>query len=110
MCSASLQVTGSGFAAQGSHPAHRHSIGSWDSPSMLAPFAYRRPVHADTAEEDALIAELGGRRVTCSPRGLLTSHCIVLCHHTLDTVGEARAAARARAEGHDRTARGHFMK
>ena len=95
MCSASLEMTGSGFAAQGSNPAHRHSIGSWDSPSMLAPFAYRRPVHADTAEENALIAELGGRRVTCSPRGLLTSHCIVLCHHALDTVGEApRGGAR----------------
>ena len=77
---------------------------------MLASFAYRRSMHTDTAEEDALIAELGGRRVTCSPRGLLTSHCIVLCHHALDTVGEARAAARARAEGHDRTARGRFGK
>lgn len=51
-----------------------------------------------TAEEDALIAHLGGRRVTCSPRGLLTSHCIVLCHHSLDTADEARAAARVARE------------
>ena len=54
---------------------------------LITAFAW---MHADTPEEDALIAELGGRRVTCSPRGLLTSHCIVLCHHALDAA-EARA-------------------
>ena len=43
-----------------------------------------------TAEEDAAIAALGAQRATCSPRGLLTSHCIVLCHHALDAA-EARA-------------------
>jgi tRNA pseudouridine-54 N-methylase len=55
-------------------------------------------MHPDTADEDAAIAGLGGRRATCSPRGLLTSHCIVLCHYTLDVV-EARAALAAVASG-----------
>ena len=41
------------------------------------------------AEDEAAIARLGGRRAACSPRGLLTSHCIVLCHHALDEA-EAR--------------------
>tara|TARA_B110001452_G_scaffold214896_1_gene185920 strand:- start:1290 stop:2246 length:957 start_codon:yes stop_codon:yes gene_type:complete len=40
-------------------------------------------------EDEAAIARLGGRRAACSPRGLLTSHCIVLCHHALDEA-EAR--------------------
>jgi len=37
-----------------------------------------------TAEEEALLAHQGGRRARCSPKGLLTSHCIVLAHHALD--------------------------
>ena len=94
MCWVSLDLSGSGVAAQGSHPARRHRLDLLKRGGLLA---YRRPVYADTAEEDALIADLGGRRVTCSPRGLLTSHCIVLCHHTLDAA-ESRAAARVTTE------------
>jgi hypothetical protein len=41
-----------------------------------------------TAEEEELVAHAGGRRALCSPRGLLTSHCIVLAHHALDKAEE----------------------
>ena len=47
-----------------------------------------------TADEEALLASLGGRRASCSSRGLLTSHCIVLAHHALD---EAEAPAKSLA-------------
>lgn len=53
-------------------------------------------VHTDTAEEDVTIARLGGKQASCSPRGLLTSHCIVLCHYALDAA-EAHTAAAAAA-------------
>jgi len=47
-----------------------------------------------TSGEEALLASAGARRATVSPRGLLTSHCIVLAHHALDEA-EARVGLAA---------------
>uniref|UniRef100_A0A7S0NXD9 Uncharacterized protein n=1 Tax=Calcidiscus leptoporus TaxID=127549 RepID=A0A7S0NXD9_9EUKA len=46
-----------------------------------------------SAEDEALLDKLGARRGSVGPLPLLTSQCIVLCHHALDCRAHARAQA-----------------